>query len=79
MKAKVIKAYAIELKADEAMDKTGELKELMDKTGSLGVHPMYPFAYALYRTRNKKRKNRINGCWYKLRFEMRKVRILGRK
>jgi hypothetical protein len=47
---KYIKAYAIQLKAAETVKKTKEFKELMDTTGSIGVHPDVPFAYALFNT-----------------------------
>ena len=56
MKTKEIKAYAIQLQAMETVAKTEEFKELMDKTGSLGVNPDYPFAYVLYRTHEERMK-----------------------
>ena len=56
MKIKEIKAYAIQLQAMETVAKTEEFKELMDKTGSLGVKPDYPFAYVLYRTHEERMK-----------------------
>ena len=45
-----IKAYAIQLKAEETITKTQEFKEIGDRTGYIGVHPDFPFAYVLYRT-----------------------------
>ena len=56
MKTKEIKAYAIQLHAMETVSKTKEFVELTGKTGSLGVHPDYPFAYVLYRTHEERMK-----------------------
>lgn len=51
-----IKAYAIQLKASETVDKTQKFKELGESTGYIGVHPDFPFAYVLYRTHEERMK-----------------------
>ena len=50
MKTKEIKAYAIQLKADELTEKIEEFKEIVDDIGYLGVNPNVPFAYVLFKT-----------------------------
>ena len=51
-----IKAYAIQLRAAETVDKAKQFKKIAGKTGYLGVHPDYPFAYVLYRTHEDRMK-----------------------
>ena len=54
--ANEIKAYAIQLRAAETVSNIKQFKELVDKTGSLGVHPAFPFAYVMYRSKNEQGK-----------------------
>ena len=56
MGTKEIKAYAIQLQAMETVDKVKEFGSLVEKTGSLGVNPDYPFAYVLYKTHEERMK-----------------------
>ena len=51
-----IKAYAIQLRAVETMVKTKLFKEITEKTGYIGIHPDFPFAYVVYRTREEQIK-----------------------
>lgn len=53
---KETKAYAIKLVAMDTIYKLDELSKLMDETGSLGVHPNFPFAYVLYKTHKERMK-----------------------
>ena len=53
---KEIKAYAIQLDFDEIGDKTKEFVDITTKTKCLGVHPDFPFAYVLYKSRRKQKK-----------------------
>lgn len=45
-----MKAYAIELNAEETIIKVKELQQLIESTKAVGVHPAYPFAYVMFRT-----------------------------
>ena len=56
MKIKEIKIYAIQLDFDEMLDKIKQFTNIFMRTKCLGVHPDFPVAYALYKSRRKQKK-----------------------
>ena len=49
-----MKAFAVQLMAVDTVLKTKEMKQVMDQTNAVGIHPDYPFAYIMWRTHKER-------------------------